>query len=238
MDDIPLDDIAGNISVPQDEDALGTLDEPVSVTLKRDVKAILHKCKHVIIPGKSKALLHDWDLWGPLLLCIILGMLLPGGSNDDHNNTSGVHFIQVFVIVWGGSCLVTVNAQLLRAKLSFFQSVCTLGYCLLPLVCSLIVSRILLSLSAVHVTIFFCRLAVIMFALVWSLWGEFVMMKCVTIVMLFTCSIYWLLIRLFASGQEDLGHVSNILILLCNKLFNIGTKSVIILILSSRDIIG
>lgn len=43
--------------------------------------------------------------------------LLPGGSNDDHNNTSGVHFIQVFVIVWGGSCLVTVNAQLLRAKL-------------------------------------------------------------------------------------------------------------------------
>ena len=43
--------------------------------------------------------------------------LLPGGSSDDQNSTSGVHFIQVFVIVWGGSCLVTVNAQLLRAKL-------------------------------------------------------------------------------------------------------------------------
>lgn len=35
MDDIPLEDIAGSISVPQDEDALGTLDEPVSVTLVR-----------------------------------------------------------------------------------------------------------------------------------------------------------------------------------------------------------
>ena len=74
MDDIPLDDIAGDINVPQDEDALGTLDEPVSTTLvrrqppcvlnvslcvqKRDMKAILYKCRHVIIPGRSKALLH------------------------------------------------------------------------------------------------------------------------------------------------------------------------------------
>jgi len=33
MDDIPLEDIAGNISVPQDEDTFGTLDEPISVTL-------------------------------------------------------------------------------------------------------------------------------------------------------------------------------------------------------------
>jgi len=42
--------------------------------------------------------------------------LLPAGSKDDHTS-NGVHFIQVFVIVWGGSCIVTVNAQLLRAKL-------------------------------------------------------------------------------------------------------------------------
>jgi len=33
MDDIPLGDIAGDIDVLQDEDALGTLDEPVSTTL-------------------------------------------------------------------------------------------------------------------------------------------------------------------------------------------------------------
>lgn len=43
--------------------------------------------------------------------------MLPGGSSDDDIGTGGVHFIQVFVIVWGGSCLVTINAQLLRAKL-------------------------------------------------------------------------------------------------------------------------
>lgn len=118
---------------------------------KRDVKAILHKCKHVVVPGKSKALLHDCKLliihqltyYDPFYSRGSVGSittlyhirnvrddivvmynsnndddrLLPGGSSDDHNNTSGVHFIQVFVIVWGGSCLVTINAQLLRAKL-------------------------------------------------------------------------------------------------------------------------
>jgi len=41
MDDIPLDDIAGSISIPQDEDALGTLDEPVSVTLVRYLQEAL-----------------------------------------------------------------------------------------------------------------------------------------------------------------------------------------------------
>ena len=41
MDDIPLDDIAGSISIPQDEDALGTLDEPVSVTLVRCLQEAL-----------------------------------------------------------------------------------------------------------------------------------------------------------------------------------------------------
>ncbi|XP_065885610.1 protein YIPF6-like [Dysidea avara] len=168
MDDIPLDDIAGDINVPQDEDALGTLDEPVSTTLKRDLKAIFDKCRHVIIPGRSKALLHDWDLWGPLFLCIILAMLLPSNTSD----TSGLHFIQVFVVVWGGSCLVTVNAQLLRAKLSFFQSVCTLGYCLLPLTLSLVISRVILLTSNGHMMIFLVRLILIMSALAWSLWAS------------------------------------------------------------------
>lgn len=44
------------------------------------------------------------------------------------------------------------------------------------------------------------------------------------------CSIYWLLIGLFATGQEGSSDVPDILVLLCNKLFNIGSKSIIILI--------
>ena len=35
--------------------------------------------------------------------------------------------IQVFVIVWVGSLIVTLNTKLLGGNISFFQSVCVLG---------------------------------------------------------------------------------------------------------------
>eukprot|EP00920_Eleutheroschizon_duboscqi_P032210 GHVT01077750.1.p1 GENE.GHVT01077750.1~~GHVT01077750.1.p1 ORF type:complete len:156 (+),score=21.02 GHVT01077750.1:1298-1765(+) len=39
----------------------------------------------------------------------------------------------VYVVVWCGAAVITANAALLGAKMSFFQSVCVLGYCLAPL---------------------------------------------------------------------------------------------------------
>jgi hypothetical protein len=45
-------------------------------------------------------------------------------------------FAAVFVIVWFGAAAVTVNAQLLGGTISFFQSVCILGYCVFPLTLS------------------------------------------------------------------------------------------------------
>ena len=43
-------------------------------------------------------------------------------------------FASVFIVVWGGAAVVTLNAQLLGGKVSFFQSVCVLGYCVFPIV--------------------------------------------------------------------------------------------------------
>eukprot|EP00162_Nutomonas_longa_P001849 comp12423_c0_seq1/m.16271 comp12423_c0_seq1/g.16271 ORF comp12423_c0_seq1/g.16271 comp12423_c0_seq1/m.16271 type:complete len:165 (-) comp12423_c0_seq1:56-550(-) len=51
-------------------------------------------------------------------------------------------FGSVFVIVWCGAGVVTLNALLLGGKISFFQSVCVLGYCLFPLTLSAIVCLI------------------------------------------------------------------------------------------------
>ena len=42
-------------------------------------------------------------------------------------------FSAVFLAVWAGAAIVTLNAQLLGGKVSFFQSVCVLGYCLFPM---------------------------------------------------------------------------------------------------------
>ena len=39
----------------------------------------------------------------------------------------------VFIIVWLGGAVISVNGQLLGGTISFFQSICLLGYCLFPL---------------------------------------------------------------------------------------------------------
>eukprot|EP01017_Pseudomicrothorax_dubius_P022415 TRINITY_DN2426_c0_g2_i2.p2 TRINITY_DN2426_c0_g2~~TRINITY_DN2426_c0_g2_i2.p2 ORF type:complete len:125 (-),score=26.90 TRINITY_DN2426_c0_g2_i2:122-496(-) len=42
-------------------------------------------------------------------------------------------FGTIFVIIWAGAFIVTMNAKLLGGSTSFFQSVCVLGYCVFPL---------------------------------------------------------------------------------------------------------
>lgn len=49
-------------------------------------------------------------------------------------------FTGVFVIIWVGAAIVTINAQLLGGAVSFFQSVCVIGYCLFPIVVSVIIA--------------------------------------------------------------------------------------------------
>ena len=39
----------------------------------------------------------------------------------------------MFIIVWLGGAVISVNGQLLGGTISFFQSICLLGYCLFPL---------------------------------------------------------------------------------------------------------
>lgn len=78
--------------------------------------------------------LRDWDLWGPLILCLMLALTLSITGNAENSGEGGtVIFGIVFVVVWVGSAVVTVNAQLLGGTVSFFHSVCLLGYCLFPL---------------------------------------------------------------------------------------------------------
>ena len=73
------------------------------------------------------------DLWGPLLVCLLLSSTL---SFTAPQSSASLVFAAVFVIVWCGAAMVTVNAQLLGGSISFFQSVCILGYCVFPLTIS------------------------------------------------------------------------------------------------------
>jgi len=120
---VPISGISGTMH---------TLDEPVSVTLMRDVKMVANKIGVVIWPrpGQMKELSQNWDLWGPLVVCLFLSIIL---SIQAPESQKALVFAAVFVIVWLGSMVVTVNALLLGGNLSFFHTVCVLGYCVFPI---------------------------------------------------------------------------------------------------------
>jgi hypothetical protein len=111
---------------------LNTLDEPVLDTLKRDVRMIWFKLKYVLHPKMQQEAakeLRNWDLWGPLLLCLTLATFLSLKSSQGGETIFGI----VFVVIWAGAAILAINAQLLGGKISFFQSVCVLGYCVFPI---------------------------------------------------------------------------------------------------------
>eukprot|EP01012_Entosiphon_sulcatum_P048745 TRINITY_DN67270_c0_g1_i1.p1 TRINITY_DN67270_c0_g1~~TRINITY_DN67270_c0_g1_i1.p1 ORF type:complete len:192 (-),score=47.74 TRINITY_DN67270_c0_g1_i1:146-721(-) len=109
-----------------------TLDEPITTTIWRDVSAIGRKIKIVMgVRSGNQNELRNWDLWGPLLLCLFLAILL--GVSKKAESAKGATFAGVFTGVSVGSAVVTLNAQFLGGNLSFFQIVCVLGYCLFPL---------------------------------------------------------------------------------------------------------
>lgn len=166
-EDIPVE---GDISVPigssRHDDEYSTLDEPVKETILRDLRAVGNKFIHVLYPKRSSALLRDWDLWGPLLLCVTLALLLQGGAADN-DKERGPEFAEVFVIIWFGSIIITLNSKLLGGTISFFQSLCVLGYCIMPLTVAMAMCRIILVASAGPVS-FALRLVVVTASFGWS----------------------------------------------------------------------
>ena len=100
----------------------GSLDEPVAETIMRDLRMVGSKMMCVLNPRKANIqTLKDWDLWGPLILCLMLATLLSWFAPYEQ---ASLVFASVFVIIWVGAAVVTVNALLLGGNISFFQSVC------------------------------------------------------------------------------------------------------------------
>ncbi|KAF9249461.1 hypothetical protein DTO013E5_2721 [Penicillium roqueforti] len=84
----------------------------------------------VVLQGGMSDGLRDWDLWGPLVFCLVLSLFLSVAKGDQ----SSVVFSGVFCLVWIGEAAVTLQIKLLGGKISFFQSICIIGYTLFPLV--------------------------------------------------------------------------------------------------------
>ncbi|KAK3292266.1 uncharacterized protein B0H64DRAFT_445215 [Chaetomium fimeti] len=83
--------------------------------------------------------LRDWDLWGPLVFCLLLSTLLCLQSREQQRE---VVFSGVFAMVWVGMAVVTVQIKLLGGNISFAQSICVIGYTLFPLVIAALLSAL------------------------------------------------------------------------------------------------
>ena len=73
----------------------------------------------------------------------------------------------VFCIVWVGGAVIAINGQLLGGNISFFQSICLLGYCLFPLNMAAIVNLIIG--SYVHIIV---KLLYVAVAFAWSTYSS------------------------------------------------------------------
>lgn len=58
--------------------------------------------------------IRDWDLWGPLIFCLLLSLLLSFNARPEQKD---VVFSGVFAIVWIGEAVVTMQIKLLGASM-------------------------------------------------------------------------------------------------------------------------
>jgi len=153
----------GGVRVETRYTGTDTLDEPVSQTIARDLRSIYSKLVQVLYPRRSlgREVLRDWELWGPLLLCLGLSIML---SIDAPASQSLGVFSSVIAICSIGSLAVTVQAKLLGGRVSFFQGICVLGYCIAPLNIAALIS--------LFVRIIWIRAPLALLAWAWCIWAS------------------------------------------------------------------
>jgi len=156
--------MVGGVQVETRYSGIDTLDEPVTTTMARDLLSIYSKLVQVLYPrrsGSGREVLRDWDLWGPLVLCLLLGIMLSVNAQPDQALGT---FTGVVVIVSVGSLVVTVQAKLLGGRVSFFQALCVLGYCVAPLDVAALISC--------FVRVIWVRAPVALAAWAWCIWAS------------------------------------------------------------------
>ena len=143
-----------------------SLNEPIMTSLMRDLNRIYAKLKIVALPVSSEAKnkeLKQWDLWGPFIICLLLGTILCFTTKKN----SGLVFSMIFIVMWIGAIVITMNSSLLGGKLTLMQCICLLGYCTFPCVVASLFNRVILSFMSS-----FAKLIIVFISFVWSTKGK------------------------------------------------------------------
>ena len=171
-----------------------TLNEAILTTINRDLYLIYTKIKYVVNPfiskDKKKYHIRQWDLWGPLLLNMLLALTLSFNTQEKSQMTT-----LIFIIFWLGGVILYLNANFLGVKASILQMFCFFGYCLFPL-----------NISAIIITIFnlndILRLIFVMISLIWSIYSSSDYLKAISsqgqrYLVLYPCILFYLYISWF-----------------------------------------
>uniref|UniRef100_A0A0N4ZCB4 Protein YIPF n=1 Tax=Parastrongyloides trichosuri TaxID=131310 RepID=A0A0N4ZCB4_PARTI len=143
-------------------EGMDTLNETIKASIMRDVNSIVDTFKQVLYPkGDTHEIMKNWNLWAPLFICVALALLLLGENK-------GPDFTQLFILTFFGSWIVTWNIKFLGGKISFFQAICIIGYCLVPQCVAALTFKILTAQLMGKKFMFFLRLLITFGCFIWS----------------------------------------------------------------------
>lgn len=71
----------------------------------------------LLAQGNMSEGLRDWDLWGPLVFCLLLSLFLSFSADASQR---ALVFSGVFAMVWIGEAVVTVQIKLLGGNMFVF----------------------------------------------------------------------------------------------------------------------
>lgn len=80
----------------------------------RDIAGRVMDAEALLEGGNVPPGIRDWDLWGPLIFCLLLSLLLSFSAKADQKD---LVFSGVFALVWIGEAVVTLQIKLLGGNM-------------------------------------------------------------------------------------------------------------------------
>lgn len=124
----------------------------------------------MLIPRKqdnTSYRVRNWDLWGPFIMCLVFAFFIDSKNLNFILDTTT--FVTVIFSVFVGAIIVTFNIKILDGKVSYFQAVSILGYCICPIFLALIALQLLKFLQFTNRWI---RVILLVVATIWSIFGK------------------------------------------------------------------
>jgi hypothetical protein len=85
----------------------------------RNLAGRITDTENLLAQGNMSPGLRDWDLWGPLVFCLALSLLLSFNARAEQKS---VVFSGVFAMVWLGEAVVTAQIKLLGGNMCVARS--------------------------------------------------------------------------------------------------------------------